>query len=372
MFLLIAAALFIFVQNFSQAQGQLDDSFGTNGKVVTNITPSYDEYPGALLIQNDGKIIVSGYALNGPSSNANFNLIRYTKDGKLDKSFGFDGKMTTDFSNSQDIGIGAALQKNGKIVVVGYLYPTSGTFDENFAVARYNSNGILDNSFGGGTGKVTTDFGSSADNAVAVAIQEDGKIVVGGYGSDGIVSGFALARYDTSGNLDPTFSSDGKVINNIGNQIAALQIDKNGKIVAAGYYYNGTNNVFEVARYNSDGSLDGTFGSGGVSVADFGNHANPSSIKLVPDGINYKILVAGTFYGSNPDFALAQFKSDGSLDLAFGSNGKMKTDFGGSNDYGNSILVLNDGKILVAVNLHLQDIIRTELPIIPSGQTAPQ
>src|SRR3990172_1156507 len=180
--LLIIIVILFFVKDFSFAQGELDDTFGKVGKVITNITPSYDDYGYSTLFQEDGKVIVAGYAYNGPSSNANFNVVRYNIDGTLDETFGIGGRVTTDFNNSHDYVStgGAAIQSNGKIVVAGYSYSGS---NSDFAVARYNVDGTLDSSFGI-SGKITTDFGSNSDYGYSIAIQNNGKIVVAGYASD--------------------------------------------------------------------------------------------------------------------------------------------------------------------------------------------
>jgi uncharacterized delta-60 repeat protein len=354
--LILTIFLFITAVILPQGGGQLDNTFGINGKVVTNITPSYDEYGYSTIIQPDGKIIVAGYAYNGPSSNANFNVVRYNEDGTLDKTFGAAGRVTTDFSTSQDFinsSSAVAIQTDGKIIVAG----TSGVSDNNFAVVRYNSDGTLDTTFGGiGKGKVTTDFGSTIDYGNTVAIQENGKIIVGGYAYDGFNIGFAMARYNSDGSLDNTFDADGKVITAFGYGIAALKIQEDGRIIGVGYYFSGSNNDFAVARYNPDGSLDGTFdfggadGINGIAVVDFGGFSDyPTSVAIQNDG---KIVIGGYSHnGTSNDFAIARFNTDGSLDLDFGSNGRVKTDFESSvnsDDYGNSILIQPDQKIVIA------------------------
>ncbi|HSR18937.1 MAG TPA: hypothetical protein VLM39_12665, partial [Ignavibacteriaceae bacterium] len=349
-FLSIIIFLIITPHSFPQG-GQLDNTFGEEGKVTTNMIPSYSEWGSSTIIQPDGKIIVAGYGNNGSNSNANFNIVRYNDDGTLDKTFGFRGRVTTDFNISYDITSGGscvALQSDGKIVVAGYTYGSGGGFDVDFAVARYHSDGTIDSSFGiaPNLGEVTTDFGSSTDYGYSVAVQENGKIVVGGFAYDGTDQGFAMARYNTDGTLDPTFSTDGKVINNFGNAINDLTIQDDGKILAVGAFLN-ANYDFAVARYNSDGSLDGTFGTGGVVTTDFGESDWPNSIALQADE---KIIAAGYSYnGSNYDFALVRYNSDGTPDLDFGSNAKIRTDvMPNDNDLAFSTAIQQDGKIIIA------------------------
>ncbi len=336
--------------------GQLDNTFGTGGKVTTNINPSYDEWGYSTVVQPDGKILVAGYAYNGSNSNANFNVIRYNEDGTLDKTFGANGRVTTDFNNSQDFtnsGQALALQQDGKILVAGTSADGS---DNNFAVVRYNPNGLLDSTFGT-AGKVTTDFGSTSDYGYAVVIQENGKIVVAGYAYDGISFGIALARYNSDGSLDPTLDGDGRVIISFANTPISAALQTDGKIVVTGLYFNGTNWDFGMARFNSDGSLDGTFGSGGLAFTDFGNDETPNSVAIQPDK---KIVVAGqAFNGTSYDFEIARYNLDGSPDLNFGSNGKVRTDISeNSYDNGLSIVIQPDAKIVIAgfsENLGLRD-----------------
>jgi len=216
--------------------------------------------------------------------------------------------VTTDFGGS-DYGFSVALQPDGKIVVAGYA-------GGDFALARYNSDGALDTSFGSG-GKVTTDFGGSYHpDGFSVALQPDGKIVVAGYaGGD-----FALARYNSDGALDTSFGSGGKVTTDFGGSDAgySVALQPDGKIVVAGY----AGLDFALARYNSDGALDTSFGTGGKVTTDFsGGRDVGYSVALQPDG---KIVVAGY---AGVDFALARYNSDGALDTSFGSGGKVTTDF---------------------------------------------
>ncbi|MFT6765834.1 MAG: putative delta-60 repeat protein [Alteromonas naphthalenivorans] len=213
--------------------GTLDGSFGGgDGKVTTNINGGDIAY--GVAIQSDGKIVVVG------ESNSSFGVARYNTDGSLDTSFDTDGFLTTNFG-SVDAAYGVAIQSDGKIVV-------SGNSGNDFAVARYNTDGSLDTTFDT-DGKLTTDIGSSStDVAYGVAIQADGKIVVvGDNGSD-----FAVVRYNTDGSLDTTFDTDGKLTTDIGTATAdtarAVTIQTDGKIVVVGR----SANDFAVVRYLND------------------------------------------------------------------------------------------------------------------------
>ncbi len=341
MFLVLLAASFFLIQNISFAQGELDNSFGTGGKVTTNIMNT-DDYGNSTVVQQDGKIIVAGYSYNGPSSDANFVLVRYNSDGILDDNFGHGGRVTTDFSNTQEVGNSVVLQNDGKIIVAG------NSNNQKFAVARYKSDGTLDSTFGT-AGKVTTDFFGSGVDGKSVAIQSDGKIIVAGYAYNNFHFNFTLARYNSNGTLDNSFNLTGKVVTDFGNysQVNSVLIDSNQKIVAAGNFYNGGNYDFAIVRYNPDGSLDNTFNTTGQVITDFGSaNDQANSIIELPGGI---LCVAGySFNGINNDFAVVEYNSDGSLNNSFGSFGKVKTDINNSDDIASSLLMQTDGKLVVS------------------------
>jgi uncharacterized delta-60 repeat protein len=339
--LLIAAGL---LPTFSYAQpGSLDISFDNDGKLTTAIGSSYD-YGNSAAIQSDGKIVVAGQSHNG--SNWDFALVRYNTDGSLDSTFDSDGKVTTAIGSSHDAGNSVAIQNDGKIVVAGYSNNGS---DYDFAIVRYNADGSLDNTFDS-DGKVTTAIGSSDDYGKSVAIQSDGKIVVAGDSYNGSNYDFALVRYNTDGSLDNTFDSDGKVTTPIGSgndEGYSLAIQSDGKIVVSGYVTIGSYTDFAVVRYNTDGSLDNTFDNDGIVTTDFVNgYDYGNSAVIQSDG---KIVVAGfSNTGSNNDFALIRYNTDGSLDITFYNDGKVTTAIGTSYDIGSSAAIQSDGKIVVA------------------------
>ncbi len=191
--------------------GALDPSFGSGGIVVTDFNGSIDDAAFAVAVQPDGKILAAGYVFSSAATNYDFALARYLPDGSLDPSFGTNGQVATDFHGSTDVARAIALQPDGKIVVAGRALRLDGPFFD-FALARYNTDGSLDASFGVG-GKITTDFDGNggADLAFALALQPDGKIVAAGSTSNIGVSGFALARYNADGSLDAGFGTAGKV-----------------------------------------------------------------------------------------------------------------------------------------------------------------
>lgn len=285
------------------ANGTLDASFGTGGIVTTDFGVSAEATSAS--VQADGKIVAAGYAnLDGGES---FALARYNSNGTLDTTFGTGGKVGTAFDSGHGFSyaqaFSVAIEPDGRIVVAGALELGTCVFNGaeqpcfDAALARYNSNGTLDASFGTG-GRVTTDFGGPNDQAESVALQPDGRILVAG----------AVGRFISRG-FD-----------------------------------------FAVARYNSDGTLDTSFGTSGKVTTDFAGADDlpiePSAIALQGDG---KIVVVGsTFVDDVYDFALARFNTTGTLDTSFGTGGKVATDFAAANDVPFSVAVQPDGNIVVA------------------------
>ncbi len=317
------------------ANGSLDSSFGTGDKVITDFGSTQD-YARSLALQADGKIVVAGYTVG---TDRNFALARYNADGSLDSSFGTGGKVITDFGGN-DYAYAVTLQADGKIVVAGSFDDNDGSADDDFALARYNTDGSLDSSFGTG-GKVLTDFHAGwQDIARSIVIGPDGKIVVAGQDNQD----FAVARYNPNGSLDTSFDSDGRVTtafpfrNDVVHGVA-LQAD--GKIVVAGE----SSTDFALARYNANGSLDASFGSGGTVLSDFGVVDIATGLVLQSDG---KIVVAGySTTGSGYNFQFARYNTNGSLDASFGNNGSVVTDFGNA-DQAHAIALQADGKVVAA------------------------
>jgi uncharacterized delta-60 repeat protein len=311
--------------------GSLDTTFSGDGKQTTSF--SGGSSASGVAIQDDGKLVVVGGA------GTDFALARYQPNGSLDTTFSGDGQQTTDFSGGSDGARGVALQGNGKIVAAG-------SSRANFALARYNPNGSLDTSFSG-DGKQTTDFGGS-DVATALALQGDGKTVVVGVGGGGATgSEFALARYNPNGNLDPSFSGDGKQMTALGGTfgevIGGVAVQADGKIVAVGR--GGSGNDFALARYNPNGSLDTSFSGDGKQTTDFGGFDGANGVAIQPDG---KIVAIGFASSANgfDDFGLARYNPNGSLDTGFSGDGKQRTDFGGP-DAATGLAIQDDGKIVV-------------------------
>lgn len=357
----------------THAGGLRDTSFGNGtGRAVTDFG-TYDEAT-AIAVQADGKIISGGITNSG--GKYNFALARHNMDGSPDTSFGMAGTVVTPFSAEGEDKINAiAIQTDGKIVVAGATRPISGYSD--VAIARYNADGSLDSGFGT-RGKVI--FSAPyADAAHAIAIQADGKIIVAGYTQTKVWDGtagsyeahdFLGLRYHPNGTPDTTFGTGGKVTTNFGGatdsrDIAeAMVIQADGKIVLAG-----GEDAFLFARYNTNGSLDTSFGIGGrasinVPVRNaFQSYPHAYGLTLQKDG---KLVATGTVIiqgcttnggGSchNP-VAVARLNTNGTLDTRFGDKGTMTTVVSDSTTYtttqyyassGRGVIIQGDGKIVV-------------------------
>jgi len=279
-------------------------------------------------------------------------------DGDLDPTFGTGGMLMTDINRSTDIANAVAIQADGKLVVVGTTYRQNDFSGEDFVVTRHNTDGTLDNTFGVG-GKVRTDFPGLAAVPSSVVIQPDGKIVVAGgaFPLFTFLGNFEVVRYNPNGSLDTSFG-DGGIVTTIfpqGSYAFDVALQSDGKIIAAGTVFvdfdpgEMSDTDFALARYNPDGTPDATFGSGGQISTDFLGHEDDAfSVLIQPDG---KIVAVGS--ANDPatfyDFAAARYLSNGTIDTTFGVAGKVHTDFGDQNfDRARSAALQPDGRIVAA------------------------
>jgi uncharacterized delta-60 repeat protein len=334
------------------APGALDRTFGGDGRVTSNFT-RLNDVGRALALQADGKIVVAGDVgspADGGEEYPKFALERLKPDGTLDSSFGIGGKIVTEFAG-YGTARAVAIQADGKIVAAGGAAGGSGSV----ALARYNADGTLDSTFGG-DGKVTTAFPGfpyGYVSASAVAIQADGKIVAGGVvlPTETLTTGaFALVRYNPDGTLDSTFDGDGRVVTDMSSgldSVAAVAIQADGKIVAAGWVnFLKDDTEFGVVRYESDGTLDSTFGEGGKVTTNFtAGHDGANDMVIQPDG---KIVAAGFAGGKGGRFALARYNTDGTLDSTFSGDGKVTTNFTLRGDGASGVAIQATGKIVAA------------------------
>ena len=352
--LVVGIATVFLLHPLRAAEGDLDLTFGNGGKSFTNFAGNNGDYAFAVALPSNGRIIVAGQTGVYPLFHSA--LACYSKSGELDQTFGIGGTVTAALDQGGDGLFALALQPDGKILGAGSLIHDNWTTA--FLLARFNSNGSLDTTFAN-QGVAITGFGDTSTEGRAVVLQPDGKIIVvgmSGAGSYSELNDFALARYNPNGSLDSTFGNGGKLkthfpgVDNTGSNATAVALQSDGKIVVGGAYKNeGTQRQFALARYNSSGSLDSTFGNGGLVTTSIGaGEAHAMAMVLLPGG---RIVLAGysTAGQHNHDFAMACYSSNGTLDLNFGNNGRVNTDFlGGSDDIAYDIAFQSDGKLLVA------------------------
>lgn len=332
--------------------GSLDNSFGREGKV--SLRSGYDSKLSSVAIQPDGKIVAAGYVYD---RRAFFAVVRFTSDGALDASFNKTGMVITRFDMEPYSASAIVIQPDGKIVVTSALsvFQSGQPRSRDFVVLRLNSDGSSDSGFGV-NGEVITNFSGANDLSAALALQPDGKIIVGGSTVEGLTTSsrldLELARYNPDGSLDKTFNSTGMVVtpNSRGlDSFRGMALQADGKIVVAGNIYTTKDPDSTLIRYNSDGSIDQSFGVEGRVISDFGDYDFVKTLLIQSDG---KILVTG--YQRNNYFAydgaslfLARFNPDGSPDQGFGNKGKVIGNFDKFTE-AYSAVVQSDGKILLA------------------------
>ena len=344
------------------AAGTLDSSFDTDGRATAAFGLGLDQAT-ASVVQSDGKIVVAGWTVN--VTDRDFAIARFNADGTLDSSFSGDGRATVSFGGlTVDQATSVAIQPDGKIVVAGTSVLSGIT---SVAVARLNVDGTLDNSFSGDGILTTAPLGLSVLNqANDVAIQSDGKIVIGGTTGSSVTNDFLLIRYNADGSLDTSFSGDGVATTSFGllgiDSANAIAIQGDGKIVAAGVGVNVTDNDFALARFNANGSLDTSFGTGGRVMTNFGLAVVPdvaNAIVLQPNG---RFVVAGStvLSGGVSAIAVARYTVAGTLDASFGGgDGQVTTQIGGLASFGNDLLLQTDGKLVAGGQVLLSGVQNT-------------
>jgi uncharacterized delta-60 repeat protein len=350
---LLQLGIIIIASNVYSQAGSLDSSFGTGGKVVTSINSGADKAY-AVALQTEGKIIVAGMTTNA-STGKDFACLRYNSNGTLDSTFGTSGIVTNDVqTGSDDVVYSIAIQADGKIILAGYSDDGS---NKNAALIRLNTNGTLDTSFGT-SGKVLTDFITGrADEIKTVKIHSlTGNIVVGGTSSLTSTNSQAIiARYTSTGLLDTTFNTTGKILldddsgsGTYFNVIEDLAVKSNGKISAVGWinqqglqwsanYYG--------CRINNNGSMDTSFSTNGYIVTNGGFNADDKSFSMILNSDD-SILYSGGGYLSTLqyDYFLGLYDSTGSTAV-----GKALFDYGSLvKDIAYGMGIDSTGKIVLA------------------------
>jgi uncharacterized delta-60 repeat protein len=326
----------------------------STGIALTSIS-GYQDAGLASFLDANQKVVVAGFFSPASNSqNPDSALVRFTTSGALDGTFGVGGAATQPMSTTQADQANAVVPlPDGKILVAGKVMARhQGKTAWDFAVARYNANGTLDTTFGVG-GVASVDFLAGEDVANALLVQPDGKIVAAGGARDSAsTQHVALARFTSSGQLDSSFGSGGIVriplAGTIASSAAAVTMHQ-GKILAVGYAYSSSSNEdFALVRYDLNGSLDGTFGNGGVVISHFGSHQEfAEDVAIDTEG---RILAVGMLFGLSGlgagDFAVARYLPNGTLDTSFGTGGLARTEQGKDAD-AFAIALQGDGKIVL-------------------------
>ena len=392
--------LFFVSINVTNAQsGVLDPSFGNNGIVLTEISPN-NNYGEAVAVQADGKIVVAGYA--GAPATYRMAVARYNTDGSLDNSFGSNGTLNFQVGAAKSYVTAMKIQADGKIVLAGYTWDNvsgdmalvrlnqdgsfdnsfgnngitiidaggneiaeamtilddgkillAGNNDDSFSIARFNTDGSLDSSFGANGWSIIM-FDQGGSFVKDLAMQDDGKVLLAGFlfNATNFIYEMAAARINVDGSSDNSFGTNGKVHFNIGNGndfAEGIAVQADGKIVLGGHKWIANaqqRHDFAAVRLNTNGEFDTSYGNGGVATAQIVDGANYTrQMLLQPD--NKAVLVGFTVLNGVYDIAMVRFDTDGNLDSTFGTDGMVSTDIDTREDYANAITLQADDKILL-------------------------
>lgn len=341
------------------ADGTPDAAFGSSGVVSTSVGDAGAQ-ANSVVVQPDGMLVVGGtrFSRAGPDE---LLVARYTSDGTLDTGFGTGGLTATPVGAGPSSAAAIALQHDGRIIAVGTAF-ANGPTDDDFALVRYRPDGQLDPAFGQ-DGVVTTDLTSgdaaspSLDHATALALQADGRIVVGGF-TRGETQAFAVARYTADGAPDLTFGSGGLVkIPAREPQVSAIALQPSGTVALAGSSASNERGTapFVLVRLRADGAPDASFGGDGLVTTNFdGSRSGARAVVAQPDG---RLITGGAKFGApsasgdalpESGFALTRYNADGSLDTSFGTNGRATSSVGDAGAVPVALAVQADGKIVAA------------------------
>ncbi|WP_336716146.1 T9SS type A sorting domain-containing protein [Chryseobacterium mucoviscidosis] len=334
----------------SQTAGTLDSNFGIGGKVTSNYFSTQIIYDTAT--QPDGKIVAVGASTTGTSSNNKFYAVRFNSNGGIDTSFGSNGFVSLDMSGLgyNNFAKTVELQPDGKIILGGAVAQNNAGDNYYFGVLRLNVNGTADTTFGNQGKSIfsMSSYSSTLNQIKDIALQPDGKIVVAGTYYNSPSTDFAVARLNIDGSLDSDFSNDGKTL--IGftytstindDEAHKIKILNDSKILIGGktYYRDGAWCLLQ-----PDGSLDSVFGTGGKKTFTTDSNFYFGTFYFLPDN---SVLIGGYTSGNNGDAALYKVSLNGALDTGFGNNGKIIVDLDSSSSDGiiADLDIDNTGKI---------------------------
>jgi uncharacterized delta-60 repeat protein len=331
---------------------ELDNSFGNGGKVYCSFCNMYTFKKVDFKIQTDNKIVLGSSYFDDSTSLASLLVARFNSNGSLDSSFGTFGKVISPIGNYYSYCNGIAILPDGKILASGSA--NDSIFNNNgfdFALRKFNNDGTIDTAFGQ-QGAATTHIGATNNEAKAVAIQTDGKIIQVGVTRDDIY-GFddcVIVRYNQDGSLDSSFNQTGIIRISLSESYdfaTSVIIQEDNKILIAGSAQNTLYNYnLALIRFNIDGTLDSTFGTNGIVLTDLSGGDFGNSVALQPNG---KIILAGsTRIEDNSSFVTVCYNTDGTLDDTFGLDGIISTSFGNGDSEGMAVTVLDFDEIIIA------------------------
>ncbi|MEO8422748.1 MAG: delta-60 repeat domain-containing protein [Actinomycetota bacterium] len=321
--------------------GRLDPTFGQGGKVVTDL--GANDYAFDVAIQDDGGIVVVGE--RGTAASDRFVVQRYRPNGTLDPGFANAGTALTWFGRRFQSASAVAITPGGRIVVAG---STSNGTTSRSAVARYLSDGRLDRGFGD-DGRVTTDVSRSGEQFTDLTVQPDGRIVAAGWAEGSLVPVFSAVRYTTNGRLDPSFGGDGITRVDVApgaDRANAITRQDDGKFVLVGGVSAGGRAEWGLIRLGPRGHLDPTFGKHGRLMTDFGPGFDEADAIAIQD--NGRLLVAGRIReGNEDDIGVLRLKPGGGHDRTFGAGGRVLTDVAGGSAAARDLVIASNGKIVL-------------------------
>ena len=332
--------------------GRLDPTFGQGGKVVTDL--GANDYAFDVAIQEDGGIVVVGE--RGTAASDRFVVQRYRPNGTPDPGFANGGTALTGFGRRFQSASAVTIAPGGRIVVAG---STSNGITSRSAVARYLTDGRLDRDFGG-DGRVTTEVSRSGERFTDLVVQSDGRIVAAGWAEGSLVPAFSAVRYSADGRLDPSFDGDGVARVDVtpgADRASAIAEQGDGKFVLAGGVSAGGRDEWGLIRLGPRGHLDPTFGDHGRLVTDFGPGFDEADAVAVQ--ANGRLLVAGRIReGSKDDIGVLRLKPGGGRDRTFGAGGRALTDVAGGSDVARDLTIASNGKIVVTGEATVQRVRR--------------
>jgi uncharacterized delta-60 repeat protein len=344
---LILALLSSFTFYFALAQyGEIDPSFGNNGFVEIAIGPYLDSKIRDTKLDSEQNIFSVGSAHNGTFSE--LFVLKLLPNGSPDNSFSGDGKATIPSFNTNTFGTCLSIDSQNRIVVAGHHYAVP--YQQVF-LARFLSNGTIDNTFGE-NGTLSIPIGNNNAYCNDVTIDNNDRIVIAGYVNfDNLGEDFFVMRFDNTGNFDTSFGNNG-IVGNV-NDISSgyhpnLAIQEDNKIIVAGTGGIAGTPHYCVLRFNTDGSLDSDFNNDGI-VTTFiaGEYNSPYGVALRSDG---SIITGGlSGYWQSVDISFSQYSDNGDLDTSFGNNGTLTQNVNGGTDQVTDLILQPDEKMLASV-----------------------